>query len=141
MSKPNKTLIIWEKWIDPFGNNTDDIEWNGFQNKKNDDDEYYDSYSDTNEKIPRYQKFNAIVTNMGIIPYNEHTDCSKIFNFWLGHTNFSITKQIAKILEEIDGVETLDIFTRYRFRVGFGKAFNDREVINNINTTIETLFI
>lgn len=140
MSKSNKTLIIWEKWIDPFGNNTDDIEWNGFSSKKN-DDEYQDSYSDTNEKIPRYQKFNAIVTNMGIIPYNEHTDCSKIFNFWLGHTNFSITKQIAKILEEIDGVETLDIFTRYRFRVGFGKAFNDREVINNINTTIEALFI
>lgn len=143
MSNQNKNIIIWEKWVDPFGNNIDDVEWPGFDNANDSSIESYLDEENINlEKIePKYKKFNAIMTNMGIIPYNEHTDCTKIFNFWIGHTNFSITKNIAKILEQTDGVETLDIFTRYRFRVAFGKAFNDREIINKINTTINEIFI
>ena len=69
---------------------------------------------------------------MGIIPYNEYTASSKIFNFWTGHTNFNIIDSVAYSIETTEGVETLDIFTRYRFRIGIGKAFEDREVMRSI---------
>jgi hypothetical protein len=73
---------------------------------------------------------------MGIIPMNENTMSGKIFNFWMGHTNFNITKKIADIIEQTDGVETLDIFTRYRFRIGVGKAFDDSSVMRTINKRV-----
>lgn len=127
-TKPN---IVWEKWIDPFGQNLDDTKWSEYDAET---PEY--SEGESEQTNIRYNKINAIATNMGIIPYNEYTDCSKIFNFWVGHTNFNLTKKIVDIIESTEGVETLDIFTRYRFRVAFGKAFSDREVMANIVTTV-----
>jgi hypothetical protein len=119
--------IIWEKWSDPFGkDDTDDTNY------------FEDIEKETVDDSVKYHK--VLLTNMGMIPYNEYTDCSKIFNFWIGHTNFNLSNRIATIIQEVDGVETLDIFTRYRFRVGFGKAFIDREVMNNINTIITSIF-
>ena len=78
----------------------------------------------------------VMATPMGIIPVNENTASGKIFNFWVGHTNFNITKHLAGVIENIDGVETLDIFTRYRFRVGIGKAFIDSDVMRDINSKV-----
>jgi hypothetical protein len=127
MSK-NKPIIVWEKWTDPFGDNQENIEWPGYDDSP--DDEF------TQPQHIKQHKVNVMVTNMGIIPYNEYTDCSKIFNFWIGHTNFNITSEIAELIESVEGVETLDIFTRYRFRVSFGKAFNDREIMDLINKSI-----
>lgn len=127
MSK-TKHNIIWEKWVDPFGQNQEETKWSEYDNDN--------ISSDIEDEEIRFQKINAIATHMGIIPYNEYTDCSKIFNFWLGHTNFDITQNVADIVQSIDGVETLDIFTRYRFRVAFGKAFSDREVMGKITETI-----
>lgn len=123
----SKPTIIWEKWTDPFGQKSEDLDWPGY-------DDNADSYEEP--KANKLEKINAIVTNMGIIPYNEHTDCSKIFNFWIGHTNFDITKEVSDIIELAEGVETLDIFTRYRFRISIGKSFNDREVMDLINRNV-----
>lgn len=124
----NKYTIIWEKWIDPYGIDHGDII-------------DYDQYSEEEGELNTHKikRNHVLLTNMGMIPYNEHTDCSKIFNFWIGHTNFNISNRIANLIQDIDGVETLDIFTRYRFRVSFGKAFTDRDIMNNINTTINTI--
>lgn len=126
MSNKNKNLIVWEKWSDPYSNNNDDdYDWSDFEQDEDD-----------NKIDVKYEKYQAIITNMGIIPYNESTDSCKIFNFWTGHTNFDITNNIGELIEFTEGVETLDIFTRYRFRIGIGKAFNERDVINNINNKI-----
>ena len=128
----NNYLIAWEKWVDPYGSNLDSVEWPGYDES--------DIIEDQEEiKKPSFKRVNVLATTMGIIPFNEHTDCSRIFNFWVGHTNFDLTKNIAEILQSIEGVETLDIFTRYRFRISFGKAFDERQVIDNINTTIKSL--
>lgn len=125
----SEPIIIWEKWMDPLGSTVD---LSNIDDNDTDNDTYDENTDHTNHGI----KFNAIVTPLGLVPMNEHTDCTKIFNFWTGHCNFNITKNISNIISEIDGVETLDVFTRYRFRVAFGKAFMDRDVINDINTTI-----
>ena len=124
--------IIWEKWVDPYGKNIDSVEWPGY-----DKQDIIDTYNEENKENITAEKFNAIITPMGVIPYNEYTDCTKIFNFWVGHTNFNICKNFVSELENVSGVETLDIFTRYRFRISFGKAFDHREVIDSINQLIK----
>jgi len=126
--------IIWEKWIDPFGENLDETKWNNYDNEIMDEDtEFFD------EHIKKYvnKPVKVIASPLGIIPYNEYTASSKIFNFWIGHTNFNISKNIASIIEEADGIELLDIFTRYRFRIAIGKCFDDNIIMKNINDQIQ----
>lgn len=145
-------LIKWQKWIDPFGMESEDAKWvdydndiidinkvknkylsslNNYHEEDEEDEEFEDDIkSDDNKPVK------VIASPMGLIPYNEHTASSKIFNFWVGHTNFSITKDIVDIMENTDGVEILDIFTRYRFRVAIGKCFNDSDTMNNISSNI-----
>lgn len=122
--------IIWEKWIDPFGENIEETKWNHYDNEDLDEDTQFI------EDHPINKTVKVIASPLGLIPYNEYTASSKIFNFWIGHTNFNISQKIKSIIEEIDGVEILDIFTRYRFRIAIGKCFDDAEVMNNINTII-----
>ena len=117
----NKPLIIWEKWKDPYGTDEEDNNWENNE-EENDDVEI--------------TKSRVMVTPMGLIPMSENTDASKIFKFWLGHTNFTISHQIVSLIENIEGVETLDIYTRYRFRISVGKGFNDRDVMSDINSKL-----
>jgi hypothetical protein len=139
-----KPIIIWQKWVDPFEpseeNNNNEWEEN-IDDEDLEDNEEYDSIGEAEPPMHNSSKIYAISTPMGIIPYNEYTDCTKIFNFWIGHTNFSITEYVADIIKKTAGIETLDVFTRYRFRVSFGKAFNSREIMNDIKTQIEVMDI
>jgi hypothetical protein len=134
-------LIIWQKWADPFGQEDSDDTFDPYTG------EYYDTEDEDEEDneqkkqqenlIKQQQKaIRVIATPMGIIPMNDNTASGKLFNFWIGHTNFDISKKIAEIIERTDGVETLDIFTRYRFRVSIGKAFDDSETMRTINKKV-----
>lgn len=155
MSKNKDNIIIWEKWRDPFGLEDSDIEEMISRMEEsiigNVDDEYEEEYTeeDLEENIREQEaaisflsnnlqkpKIPMIITPFGFVPYTENTATGKIFNFWVGHTNFNISKTISQIIEESPGVETLDVFTRYRFRIGIGKAFKDSSVMHSINTQI-----
>jgi hypothetical protein len=128
-------LIIWQKWFDPFGDDDPSISDN-MQNDHLDDDDM-DHDMEIDEENPLLKKpVRAIATPMGLIPYTENTASSKIFNFWVGHTNFTISNKIVEIIENVDGVETLDIFTRYRFRISVGKAFDAPTVMKQINDSV-----
>jgi len=134
-------LIIWQKWLDPFGSDDPEIDefdpYTGNYTDSDEDEEKDDEENAYDEMIKKKTKaVRVIATPMGIIPMNENTASGKIFNFWMGHTNFDISKKIAQIIERTEGVETLDVFTRYRFRVSIGKAFDDSETMRNINKTI-----
>lgn len=119
-----KKIIAWEKWFDPFGDDEESFpDYNYEENPE----------SDVNFN-PKPLK--AISTPMGIIPYTDNTASSKIFNFWVGHTNFDITYSISDIIENCFGVESLDIFTRYRFRIAIGKAFDESEVKSGITSIV-----
>jgi hypothetical protein len=133
-----KPLIIWEKWIDPFGENLDDAKWTDYDNDIDnlEDDALDDSME---HPIKNTRPIKVIASPMGLIPYNEQTASSKIFNFWLGHTNFNISEKIQNTIEHCSGVEILDIFTRYRFRIAIGKCFNDSDVMKSINDEIHIL--
>jgi hypothetical protein len=142
MSSKNKFKIIWQKWVDPFG--YDDIDE---AEEAGPDQDYYEDYENEEQNNngknlesysgiynPKYVK--VIATPMGVIPINENTASNKIFNFWMGHTNFDITKDIVDTIEETSGVESLDIFTRYRFRISVGKAFDDSQIMRDINDRV-----
>jgi hypothetical protein len=127
-------IIIWEKWIDPFGENIDEARWNDYDG----DEDNISMQSELKEQLQKPIK--VISSPLGIIPYNEHSASSKIFNFWVGHSNFNLSNSVCENIEKIEGVEILDIFTRYRFRVAVGKAFKDQEVLHNIKLSIFSLF-
>lgn len=129
--KRDEPIIIWEKWVDPLG--LDEENTISYENDEYDDEDFSDYNNQKNRKIIKEIKCKYMVTPLGMIPYNEHTASGKIFNFWTGHTNFGITQEVFDIIENTDGVETFDVFTKYRFRIGIGKAFKDSEIMRNIN--------
>jgi hypothetical protein len=134
-----ENLVVWQKWVDPFGFDDEEDLSSLIHNDQTDEPEYDQTPLSPDQEIIQNMKASTIkvmATPMGIIPINDNTASGKIFNFWIGHTNFNITKKIAGVIETISGVETLDIFTRYRFRIAVGKAFNDSEVMRDINNTI-----
>jgi len=132
-------IIVWEKWRDPLG--YDDIE-EKFVDKNShtniDDSDEQDSDNDGEDIFVKNIKDQFFLTPLGLIPLTENTVSGKIFNFWTGHTIFPISKKISSIIEDIDGIETLDVFTRYRFRISVGKAFKDSIVLREINKSINS---
>jgi hypothetical protein len=128
--------IIWEKWNDPFGENLDEAKWNNYDDE--DSDESASILEDEYLKSKLSKPVKVIASPLGIIPYNEHTASSKIFNFWIGHTNFSISQSVTDVIEDCDGVEILDVFTRYRFRIAIGKCFADSEVMQIVESAVIT---
>ena len=132
MSLKINNKIVWEKWVDPYFQDAEsEAQWSNYQEPEDDEE---------SEEIQPTEKMFVISSPMGIIPYNEYSAPSKIFNFWVGHANFDITEKIAKIIEQSRGVEILDVFTRYRFRIAIGKGFQDRDVMNVINNSIGLYF-
>lgn len=134
-------MIIWEKWRDPYGSDdTSEITKmiSDMTQQQVNDSEDKDDETESRESLETVVrgKIPMMMTPIGLVPYTENTAASHIFNFWTGHSNFNITKPICDIIETTDGVETLDIFTRYRFRVGIGKAFKDSDVMRIINKNI-----
>jgi hypothetical protein len=129
----SSNLIVWQKWFDPFGHDDLPLE-NPIDEEDNDDLKDYSSKEDTASL--KEGPLKAIITPMGLIPYTENTASSKIFNFWVGHTNFNLSRKVVDIIETSDGVETLDVFTRYRFRIAIGKVFDDAKVMTNINDKV-----
>ena len=139
--------IVWQKWMDPFGSDDENLLIDeDTEPKFLDDENSGETYTNKDKQdIPEsYEKLQELkgravrvmATPMGIIPITENTASSKIFNFWIGHTNFNITQKVAEIIEDTEGVEALDIFTRYRFRIAIGKVFTDSHVMRNINDNV-----
>lgn len=58
------------------------------------------------------------------------------FDCWIGHTNFNITTSIKNKLNEVDGIEVLNIVSRYRFFIGIGKMFKFSDVRKDIEKNI-----
>lgn len=129
--------IVWQKWFDPLGEDDhEDIEDAGTEYYTDEEAEEIDE-EDTDPGTDFFRRpTKVIMTPMGLIPYNENTASNKIFNFWIGHTNFNLSLPVCTIIEQEEGVETLDIFTRYRFRIGVGKLFDAKTVMFNINNNV-----
>jgi len=146
----SKHRIVWQKWQDPYGENLDDVEWPGWDAEAEDDtpDFLADEKSPveqllseeelTTRQIIEEKPVKLIFTTLGMVPMTEASRPSKVFNFWVCHTSFNITDPLGLEIEKVDGVEILDVFTRYRFRVGIGQVFKPGAVMNAINERMLT---
>lgn len=112
--------IVWEKWNDPIANIDNTI-----SNKEDSSD--YDEIPNIKTEIMK-----CLATPMGISSLPEESILSKNIDFWVGYTNFNLSAPICNIINQASGVETFDVFTRYRFRVGIGKLFKAGPVISKI---------
>lgn len=132
-----KHSIVWQKWVDPFGGDdsldTDISPPDDIGEFEDDMGVTDDEEQDLNHSLtPMHKATKAIMTPLGLIPYNEHTASGKLFNFWMGHTNFNISAPVVGIIQAADGVESLDVFTRYRFRIAIGQLFEAAHVMSSI---------
>jgi hypothetical protein len=125
--------IIWRKWKDPL-----------YPLVENWEPEIEDEESSKDGKVALYypQKNGVwngpvIVGPQGSIPLTESNLPGVLFNFWCGDSNFTITKPIRDAIARVDGVETLDVMTRYRFRLGIGRAFDEKKVKRSIDLLFE----
>lgn len=109
----NSPKIVFRKWSDYFLNTEeDDI----------DDDDDDDGYEDED-----YGPVAILKTlNVGAIP--SVGDINKLFNLWVCSTNFVITNQMIRELDNTLGIESLDQLSPYKLRVGIGHLFNENEI-------------
>jgi hypothetical protein len=121
-------IITWEKWEHAVG-----IE--NLEQELNDEDE--DDIEEGSQKIIRKTQL-VTMTPMGPVPVPSYNPDN--FNFWLGHTNFDIDHDIGHLVEQVEGVESLDVWTRYRMRVGVGKVFKAGDVMHKIDNAISGYF-
>lgn len=147
VNKINKRVepkIGWSLWIDPF-----DIDKLNLPDDLSEEEDLDNLYGGKYEKLAEEREnnfadtsmltkkpFKLAITQIGVIPFYENTLPSKLFKFYEGHTNFSISQKIADIIDKTEGVETLDVFTKYRMRISVGKMFDSKEVRKNIQDRI-----
>ena len=139
--KKHKHNIIWEKWEDPFELKEDygnDLE-NEVTEEENNQlvSEIEKSYQEQEQQQQEQQsqQYRFILTPFGAVSPDQ-ISLGKNFKFWIGHTNFNITSTVSGLIEDTEGVEILDVYTRYRFRIAVGHSFTDRDVMSAIQKTI-----
>ena len=71
------------------------------------------------------------------IVMSQDSQMIKTINLWIGHCNKSISAKTAFLMSHVKGVESLDIITRYRFRVGIGKLFKEAAVKEELADVIK----
>lgn len=94
------------------------------------------SYEDDEPRSVGRQPF-LFTGDGGAVPVHEYFPSGKIYNFWIGYTNFPITDDVMDIIDFTDGIETLERFTRYRMRVGVGKLFKTGEVLSAVRKNVK----
>ena len=126
---PSGYNVYWEKWVDAY---EVDIEAE-LEEKIVEKDEFGLFFEGVSEEEPQnIRSIQTIFTPFGVLPLTEHSLASTYFKFWVGHSNFKITAAAHSLISKVEGVESLDIFTPYRFRIAVGKLFRDRDVMSNI---------
>ena len=139
--KKHKHNIIWEKWEDPFELKED--YGNDLENEVTEEEynqlvsEIEKSYQEQEQQQQEQQsqQYRFILTPFGAVSPDQ-ISLGKNFKFWIGHTNFNITSTVSGLIEDTEGVEILDVYTRYRFRIAVGYSFTDRDVMSAIQKTI-----
>lgn len=60
------------------------------------------------------------------------------FNLWIIHTNFPIMELDIDLIQMVPGVESLDIFSQYRLRIGIGNLFLQEKVQKDIDLILKS---
>lgn len=120
-----KRKIGWEKYV--LEEIHDEI------HLKNDEGDGFDAGFEDEEQdlrphldqiIPLDLFNNKINTPFGAVNPDDQFCAVRMFDCWIGHTNFPITDQVFNILDnEIHGLGCLKVLSKYRFAIGIEKMF------------------
>lgn len=128
---PKGYEVAWEKWIDAY-----DDEDEKYHNAVESNDEVDDAFFEDELDIQFSKPIKTLMTPFGALPLTEQSLASKYFRFWVGHTNFKITKRHVGLISACDGVETIDVLTPYRFRIGIAILFSEPDVKINVKKAL-----
>lgn len=104
--------IAWEKWTD-------------FTEDDGDDKKEEVKFAEFDDDIDASLLETLMIrTPLGVFSPDEPMSPSKMFDCWIMHTNFDLTEEEAIKIDEIAGVESFKVMTRYRAFIGVGKLFD-----------------
>jgi hypothetical protein len=132
--------IVWKRWEDPLVPLLDGKPVKGLAPDEDENDPDYHAAKDSwgRRRRERKNSYNGpcLVGPIGVVPLLESNVPSVLFNFWMGHATVRITQNVRRKIVAVDGVETIDVFSPYRFRLGVGAAFDEEEVKRGIEEAI-----
>ncbi len=116
--------IAWEKWKD-------------FDSEELEERLAEENVSEENgEELKRIIVPMMVRTPFGDYSPYEAMSPSKMYDCWVCHTNFPITKNHENLLNQVDGIEVLKVMTRYRVFIGIGKLFSLTDVRPQVNLVL-----
>ena len=129
-----KNKIAWEKW--------EDIDLPPQMELPEEIEEPFSPENQAEEDLISQLNFGPMMpaprirTPLGVFSIDDPLRPSKMFDCWIGHTNFDITSEIAMQLEEIPGIEAFKVLSRYRFFIGVAQLFEFRDVRETVQDII-----
>lgn len=78
----------------------------------------------------------VLYTPYGLFAAESMLKPSNRWDCWFCYTSFDITNAMVKNIEEIEGVESIKVLSRYTMFIGIGKLFNSTLVKLDIEDTI-----
>ena len=112
--------IAWENWKEKVDYSPPE---NKLEESTEEDEDAIEKSLLSAMEIPR-----LVQTPLGIFHYEDKLKPSEKFDCWIGYTNFDITQNVSDLIEHVDGVQALEVMSRYTFFLGVGKMFNFRDV-------------
>jgi len=131
---PSGYDVYWEKWTDAYS--PEETEAVILEEEFPEEEQAFSTEEDLGVEFKKFRNIQTIFTPFGVLPLTEHSLASTYFKFWVGHTNFKITPKFYNIMSNVDGVESIDVFTPYRFRIGIAKLFKDRTVMAQVRKSM-----
>lgn len=122
--------LLFEKYNDPL---VDFIN----KSKKEEDDELFDkddSFDD--DKVRR--EFPFLQGPQGILPLFHGNLASANFNMWVVHTNFRLDEDVKNFINLIEGIETFELISPYRWRISIARLFNEENTKRIIEDKVIT---
>ena len=135
---PQEYEVYWEKWVDVYQEEIDEID-QALSEFEDLQDLEYDIDPEMMEKLESMANMpsrKTIMTPFGMMPLTEQSLASNHFKFWVGHTNFKLLKKHSKIIGSVEGIESVDILTPYRFRISVAKLFVDRDAMAKVRKAL-----
>ena len=137
---PKDYDVYWEKWVDAYEQELEE-EASIIEHLKSmylefseEEESLYKELSE--EEMTGFKSIKTIMTPFGMMPLTEQSLASNYFKFWTGHTNFKLLKSHINTISMVDGVETIDVLTPYRFRIAVAKLFIDRNVMASVRNAL-----
>lgn len=134
-----KYRIVWSKWVNPLqrdaNSSNDDID-------NDDSDEWNESVEDRATIVQLMREEigvpKVVMTEGGMFEFVIRNDPEKLFNLWEGNTyGFPVSRKVKQLIGQIDGVEAIDVYSPYMFRVAVGKLYKPSDVCSRITHKLE----